>query len=101
MIVLIIISIILSAGAIVLLWLSISRVSELAKKVSESENAIGFMKADISANRKDIAALERERDSEHGLIDQITYDLDKDTVNISANLSVTGWVSSGEMKKEE
>ena len=99
MLALLIIALLIGIAALALgIALTINYKSMKSEK-EKIDNAIGFMKADISANRKSIAALEMERDSEHGLIDQITYDLDKDTVNISANLSVTGWVCA-EDKKE-
>lgn len=104
--VLLIILLILSVGAIFLLWLFFTRVSDLSKKVSEAENAIGYMKADIDAQRKNIldlsaqvAKLAKEKGGD-GVIKKITYDAENDTVKIDGNLFVTGWVAA-EMIKED
>ena len=105
---LLILSIVLSTGALVFLWLFLSKVSEIAKKIEESENAIGYIKAVVNAQRQiilylsaSVAKLVNEKESDSGLIKEITYDPKKKTVNIAGNLVATGWVTSGGIKKED
>lgn len=104
---LLVISIILSTGSIVILWLFITRVSELVKRVSVAENAIGYIKADVDVQRGNIldlsasvATLAKEKSGESALPKAITYDVDTNTVSVAGNINATGWVASGSVKEE-
>ena len=119
---LLIIALLVGLAAIAIGIIAFMKYPALKSESEKLRNTIGFMEQEVKRNKENILKLQAdleaqrqnildlsasvaklidEKESEGGLIKEITYDPKKKTVNIAGNLATTGWVVSGGLKMED